>query len=372
MRLTPAGRAAVTTLRVEGSATAELIGMFFQGVSQQPVNQLACGQIRYGRWKNDLHQVGEDVVISRRATDAFEIHSHGGRVAQDSIIQSLGSLGVRPVEWQDWAATHTLPPLQVAARVALATTRTEVTAQILIDQLNGALQEALDGVRVSIEMGHLREADEALQDLQAYEPVGRALTKPFRVAVAGPPNAGKSSLINRMLGFERAIVSDQPGTTRDLLTFETAYDGWPIVLTDTAGLRESKNALEHAGIELALSYEDSVDLVLLVFDITEPNLPLMDHLRERHPDALVAYNKIDLVESDQNTVFHGEPISALTGFGIEPLWQHLLRALVPSIPPPGAAVPYLPEQTAGIHQARLAIHNKQPDQASQSILDIIG
>ena len=90
------------------------------------------------------------------------------------------------------------------------------------------------------------------------------------MVIAGPPNVGKSSLINALLGFQRAIVFDLPGTTRDVVTAVTALDGWPVELSDTAGLRSSDDPLELAGIEQAHRQAAAADCLLLVFDASQP------------------------------------------------------------------------------------------------------
>jgi tRNA modification GTPase len=89
------------------------------------------------------------------------------------------------------------------------------------------------------------------------------------VVIAGPPNVGKSSLINALLGYQRAIVFDQPGTTRDVLTATTAIDGWPVELADTAGIREGDDAIETEGVARALAEIRAADLVVEVWDASQ-------------------------------------------------------------------------------------------------------
>ena len=116
-------------------------------------------------------------------------------------------------------------------------------------------------------------AAELLDAVLAYRHVGTHLTTPWRVVLTGRTNVGKSSLINALAGFERAIVSHQPGTTRDVVTTVTAIDGWPVQLADTAGLRISDDELETAGVRLAVETVQSADLIIAVEDAAAANEP---------------------------------------------------------------------------------------------------
>src|SRR5439155_7912555 len=122
---------------------------------------------------------------------------------------------------------------------------------ILLDQFAGSLEGSLRKVLDCLEGKDIQQACRLLQGLHAQARIGRHLTQPFRVAVAGAPNVGKSSLVNALAGYSRTIISPTPGTTRDLLTVPIALDGWPVELIDTAGLRAAVEPLEQQGIERA-------------------------------------------------------------------------------------------------------------------------
>src|SRR5262249_42285045 len=140
-------------------------------------------------------------------------------------------------------------------------------------------------------------AEELIGQLLNRAPLGAHLTQPWRVVIAGPPNVGKSSLINAILGYERAIVFDQPGTTRDVVTAATALDGWPVELADTAGLPAGVDPLDRAGIERETAQADEADCLLLVFDASQPWTHEHELLIERWPSAIVVHNKHDLVDA---------------------------------------------------------------------------
>ena len=123
--------------------------------------------------------------------------------------------------------------------------------------------------RTSIEATRPRR-DERIDALLARERLGRHLTRPWSVVLAGRTNVGKSSLMNALAGYGRAIVHHAPGTTRDAVALATAIDGWPVELCDTAGLRAADDAVERAGIERARQRLAQADLVVLVADRSVP------------------------------------------------------------------------------------------------------
>src|SRR5690606_34057111 len=138
-----------------------------------------------------------------------------------------------------------------AARQALERATTERVALVLLDQWQGALERQCESILARLRAGEVDVAAQQLERLSSTWQVGRWLTRPARIVLTGPPNVGKSSLVNRLVGYERAIVFDEPGTTRDVVTATTAIDGWPVVLGDTAGIRDATGELEQAGIALA-------------------------------------------------------------------------------------------------------------------------
>jgi tRNA modification GTPase len=179
------------------------------------------------------------------------------------------------------------------------------------------------------------------------------LTEPFRVVLTGRPNVGKSSLINALVGFQRSIVFDQPGTTRDVVTAETAWDGWPVLLADTAGLRANAEGLEAHGIDLAHKQIEQADLVLIVLDASSTSEvpPVQDDVGllpfGSHPDqrsrTITITNKIDLVLNDRASEISRVQadffVSAVTGEGLEHLITELGRQLVPNEPPVNVPIP---------------------------------
>jgi tRNA modification GTPase len=239
----------------------------------------------------------------------------------------------------------------------LAEARTQRTAAILLDQYRGALRRAIEEIETDLGLAADRKTSRPSQDrgdvrrrieaLLARAAVGLHLTRPWQVAVAGRPNVGKSSLINAVAGFQRAIVHPTPGTTRDIVTVETVMDGWPVELADTAGLHDATDVVEQAGIALARERLAAADLVLLVFDRSRPWSEADASLVRRYPGALVVHNKCDLPPGVGSWP-SGLELSALGQDGIEALCQAMVARLVPALPPPGEAAPFLVEQVEQI------------------------
>src|SRR5262249_21504979 len=147
----------------------------------------------------------------------LELHCHGGREVVRLFLELLEARGVRACSWQELDRLTADDPLQAQAAAALASALTSRTASILLDQQQGAFRRAAEAVRAALQRGERDEACPLVAELERHTSLGRRLTAPWRVAVAGAPNVGKSSLVNALAGYQRSIVSAVPGTTRDVV-----------------------------------------------------------------------------------------------------------------------------------------------------------
>ncbi len=351
VRLTPIGRGAVATVLVQGDGASELIAPFFQSASNRQLGRIPLGQIALGRWLGGERGAGEDVVLCRRDEARIEIHCHGGRAAAAAIVRSLVEAGCRETLWEAYVRQSEPDPIAAAARIELAEARTDRAAAILMDQYRGALRREIDECVALLAADAPEEAVGRLRQLDAYSNVGLHLTRPWRVVLAGPPNAGKSSLINALVGYRRAIAHPTPGTTFDVLTTTVALEGWPVELADTAGLRTGGGDVERLGVDRAREQIAASDLTVLVFDgserFTEEHAALFSEVH----DALVAHNKSDLPASDVPDRPTGIATCALDGNGLNELILAIVQRLVPHEPPPGAAVPFTQQQARAVHSA---------------------
>lgn len=364
--LTPPGRGAVSVVAVEGTPAIELVELFFQPAGAKPLRERNCGDIAYGRWGN---KAAEDLIVSHRTHRQLEVHCHGGNAAVRRIVDDLTAAGAVEESWRDWTTRQESNAIRRAAREALAGALTERTAMILLDQYHGALEAALQQIAQCITNFETGRAEELIGKLLNRGPIGLHLTEPWHVVIAGPPNVGKSSLANALLGYERAIVFDQPGTTRDVVTAATALDGWPVELADTAGLSGSVDPLDRAGIERATAQADAADCLILAFDASQSWTRQCEQSVERWPKAMIIHNKCDLVAADFDR--RGLHCSAKTGTGIETLARGIIGRLIPSPPTPGEAAPFTAEQVESLDAAAAALRDGDFTAAKSILLSML-
>lgn len=347
--LTPPGRGAVASIALWGGRAAAIVDELFSPAGGGRMVDAALGRILFGQWRPS----GEDVVISRRSEDEIEIHCHGGQAAVQAVLASLVERGCQQVSWPLWSGRQAAQPLADEALEALTKATTLHCAGILLDQFHGALAHELESCTALLESPDetgWHQARDRLGRLANRSRLGLHLTKPFQIVIAGKPNVGKSSLVNALAGYERSIVFNQPGTTRDVVTLRTAIGGWPVEVSDTAGLRTGGDAVEAAGVQLAGERMCAADLVLLVFDASQPWQLDDGELAAQWPHAMVLHNKGDLAQPPPG-VSRGLVISAQTGKGINDLLEDIACRLVPEPPPTGAPVPFTALQAQALHDA---------------------
>lgn len=340
--LTPPGSAAVATLAVAGpDAWTVCRDLFTPRKGELPPTPDTPGRFWLGRLGTDLKDECVLTLKQGGPEPLVEVHCHGGRQVLDLLLGLFGSRGAAVCSWEDWLRRTEPSPLLAEAAVALAGAPTARTAAILLDQYHGAFENALAAVRSADP-----KAVRVLDELARHGPLGRHLTAPWRVVIAGAPNVGKSSLVNALAGFQRSVVSETPGTTRDVVGTRLAIDGWPVELIDTAGLRPDSEGIEEEGIRRAALAARSADLCLWVVDASAaPAWP-------DQPGALLVVNKTDLPPAwDLASVPEALRLSAKTGAGLPELCDALSRRLVPQPPAHGAAVPFTPEWCDRVEQA---------------------
>jgi len=187
----------------------------------------------------------------------------------------------------------------------------------------------------------------------------------WRVAIVGPPNAGKSSFLNRILGYTRAIVHDKPGTTRDVLRERTSILGWPVEFIDTAGLRETDCSVEAEGVRRAMEVLGESDLILLLVEPNEGVVALHEQiLDDYHEKVLVVVTKSDLFTSKSDTATvqaalnRSLPVVAISSamnLGVDELFQAMIARLIPYEISKGQAVPFRKQQVRAIQELKAKI-----------------
>lgn len=358
IRLTAPGRGAIASVRVEGPRAVAIVEELLKLPRGHRFEDAKPNDICYGRWQSA--ESGEEVVAYRRGPSCGEIHCHGGVAAVSAIVESLVQLGCEEIDWHDWLIQTAADPIVAAAEIALTQAPTERTAAILWDQRRGALRSAIESIRSLAGSGDVARVIGVVERLLEVAPVGLHLTAPWTIVLAGRPNVGKSSLINALVGYERAIVHPTAGTTRDVLSAATAIDGWPLELTDTAGLRHSSESLEAAGVELARERLAAADLAVLVFDASTPWSADDDALVTAWPKALKVLNKCDLPPAiGHERMAGGVCTSATRGDGLDELRRQIARCLAPSPPLRGEALPFLPQQVEALGEVLRLLRTNQ-------------
>lgn len=300
-------------------------------------------RIVYGQWR------AEDVVAVRTAEHRWEIHCHGGRAAVSQILADLQAAGASIVDAStrltgSAASASDQSPAQLVAQVvarALQACRTLESARWVLTQQDGRLER----LRTALSSSDEDAKSEAIATVRRWQTFAHHLTSPFKVVLVGAPNAGKSSLMNALAGKQRAIVSEVPGTTRDVLEAEIVFHGWTLKIADTAGVRESASSLEEFGIQKAIATLTAVDLVCLVIDSAAPTVDahLLKLLQSVSVPTIIVWNKSDLNRSPTPDVRLSAArelaVSALTGEGVEALLAAAIQVLLPESPPPDTALP---------------------------------
>jgi tRNA modification GTPase len=293
--------------------------------------------------------------------DVVELHCHGGRIVSDALLATAFAFGARAAEPGEFTLRAYLNDkidlLQAEAIADLIASGSARAARAAIRSLDGEfsnavtlLQSSLTTLRVRIEAwldfpeeelpfdaAHACTAEldaivEELDTLTARASSGRALRDGLSIAIAGAPNAGKSSLLNRFAGYDAAIVTEVPGTTRDPLREQVTLDGLPVTIVDTAGLRETDDPVEREGVRRARLEVARADRLLWVADVREPIAQAIAAARAAAGGTAltVVANKIDLAAKKPQVAMEDGVIvvfaSALTGAGLDALVAHLKQA----------------------------------------------
>jgi len=291
--------------------------------------------------------------------NVLELHGHGGIHVLNRVMKrvlELGARGARPGEFSERAFLNDKIDLVQAEAIAdLIESGTDAAARAAQRSLQGdfsravhELQDALTALRVFVEaaidfpddeIDFLAESD-VVQQVQAAAGQlktllrdarqGRLLRDGIVMAIVGRPNAGKSSLLNALSGQESAIVTEVPGTTRDVLRESIDIDGIPVHVADTAGIRETHDVVEAEGVRRAREVLETADIVLLVEDASQPHDPQETLEKElpQHVNSIRVANKADLLDESEMS---GEEdrvwISAKTGQGMDTLRKRICEAV---------------------------------------------
>jgi len=364
---TPLGTGGIAIIRMSGPQALQLADAIFRSRAGRP-SEFPSHTIHYGKIVQSGQVLDEVLLAVFRAPHSYttenvvEIHCHGGVVTAQTILTLCLQHGARlaePGEFTKRAFLYGRIDLaQAEAVMDLITARTERAQTLAARTLEGILSqrleticEKLEPLRAEIEANlnfpeddippvdqtklcqTLDECISILQEILVSAHETRILKEGVSVVIVGRPNVGKSSLLNALVGKERALVTPFPGTTRDFIEETIALQGIPVRLIDTAGYRPPRGRIEAAGIQRTLQLVEQSDFVIHVFDASRPFSEL-DHKLQKicsKKSVIPVLNKDDLPRKIRSARYFAEitpiSVSALTGSGMDTLRTALIKAI---------------------------------------------
>ncbi len=355
---TPQGTGGISVIRISGADAVAIADRVFSG---KPLRDAVSHTIHYGFIKDSNGDTIDEVLVSVMLApktftreDTVEISCHGGTVVTQNVLRAVieaGAYMAEPGEFTKRAFCNGRIDLsQAEAVIDIINAKNELSQRNAISQLGGTLSREIKSVRD--ELVHLcakmqvlidypdedlediteddiknvcRECADRIEKLIVSSDNGRMVRDGIRTAIVGKPNVGKSSILNCLAQEERAIVTDIAGTTRDVIEESVTIKGIPLVLSDTAGIRETDDAVEKIGVEKSRQHLDSADLVIVVIDgargIDDEDREVISATTDKR--RIILLNKSDIDTKVGSSDFSDNDIvieiSAKTGEGIDKL-----------------------------------------------------
>lgn len=361
---TPIGEGGISIIRVSGENALNIVDKIFKGKNNNSIMGMNTYTMRYGYiYELNSDKIIDEVIISYMkgprsftAEDVIEINCHGGIISTNRVLNEVIKAGARisePGEFTKRAFLNGRIDLsQAEAVIDIIRAKTDLSMKSAMMQHSGALSNEINKLReymlntlALIEYAvdfteddeevdesipirvqeQLIIAIENMQKLIKGADEGRIIRDGLSMVIVGKPNVGKSSLLNTLLKEERAIVTDIPGTTRDVIEEFINLDGIPIKIVDTAGIREATDVVEKIGIEKSRAKLNEADLVIFMLDrsreLEQDDIDIINSVEDKN--TIVLLNKIDLdakISNSEISKFSNVITSStLTGYGIEDL-----------------------------------------------------
>lgn len=345
---TPIGEGGIGIVRISGDQSLDLLSKIFEpankDIKKNNKDQLLIPSrvLTYGKIYDKKRNLIDEVLVSYMKSpttytgeETVEINCHGGIIPLRNILNTVVSLGARPAERGEFTKraflNGKLDLTQAEAVMDLISAKTDTSFNVAMTQMQGRLSEHIRLIRsyfvdllvqitVNIDypdedieeltysniLESLHKIDSSLKELSASSERGRILREGLRVAIVGKPNVGKSSILNALLYEDRAIVTDVPGTTRDIIEETIDVRGIPVVITDTAGIRDTDDLVEKIGVEKSKLSIESSDLIFFVLDaariIDEEDERIFSHIRDKNHIILINKNDVDNKAISSNEV----------------------------------------------------------------------
>ena len=370
---TAPGVGGIGIIRVSGIDAIQIVDKVFKSASRKTLMESQSHTIHYGHIVNKENKVIDEVLVMLMKApktftreDVVEINCHGGPVPLEAVLMEVIRNGARLADSGEFTKRAFLNGridlAQVEAIMDIIEAKTEVSLSQAVNQLEGKLSKQIKAyqdsliqiiarIEVSIDYPEYDEEEPLANDfvdeikvlngelkkLLATADTGKMIREGVKTAIVGQPNVGKSSLLNALLEENKAIVTDIPGTTRDVVEAYLNIDGMPFLLLDTAGIRETEDIVEKIGVERSKESIEKADLILMLIDGSrELDEEELDIIREiKNKDVIFVLNKTDLhpvITQEMLKEYTGEhpiiPISAMKQNGLDALRQGMKQFIV--------------------------------------------
>lgn len=360
---TAQGEGGIAIIRVSGAKALDIVGSIFKAKNEFDIKNMKTYTMKYGNIIDKTGEIIDEVIISFMkgprsftAEDVIEINCHGGVVSTNRVLEEVIRAGARlaePGEFTKRAFLNGRIDLsQAEAVIDIIRAKTDLAMKSAMMQSTGKLSQEINKLRqyllnvlalieyavdfteddeepdetIPVRVGEgLDSAIVEMGRLLKGANEGKLIREGLKMTIIGKPNVGKSSLMNALLEEQRAIVTDIPGTTRDVIEEFINLDGIPVKITDTAGIRETEDVVEKIGVERSKAKLEEADLVVLMLDTSRAldteDKEIIEAVKDKN--TIVLLNKVDLegkLDKDELKDFDNFiQISAKTGFGIEDL-----------------------------------------------------
>lgn len=365
---TPKGEGGIGIIRISGDKSFEILDKIFK--PKNPNKDLGFYQFNYGFIHDGEKVIDESMVVRMKAPktytceDVVEINCHGGQFVTQKVLELVLKNGARHAEQGEFTKrafmNGRIDLSQAEAVMDLIQGKTEKSISLSLDQLRGDLRDKINSFKkallditahvnvvldypeegiddpLPVELRDNLEAvyEEATRLIESYDK-GKKIKEGIKTVIVGKPNVGKSTLLNSLLREERAIVTHVAGTTRDVIEEVINIKGIPLVLVDTAGIRQTDDIVENIGVEKSKEFIEKADLVLLVLDasreLEDEDREVINQINENHKKVIVLLNKIDLerkIDLDEYDFENIVEISAQKNVGIEDMEEKIYSFIV--------------------------------------------
>lgn len=349
---TPLGVGAISIIRVSGSEALNIVNKIFKG---KDLTHIKSHTINYGHIYDNEKLIDEVLVSVMLQPNTFtrenivEINSHGGIATTNKILELLLSNGCRLAEPGEFTKRAFLNGridlVEAEAVMDLINSKTEKQVELAINQVNGQtsnlikkLREELVSIIANInvnidypEYEDIKEVtnndivnkinyiEESIKNILKHSKDSQIINEGIKTAIIGSPNVGKSSILNMLLDEEKAIVTDIPGTTRDIVEGSILINGIMLKIIDTAGIRKTEDIVENIGVEKSLKLVEEADLIIYVLNnnelLNQDNIELLKRIKDKN--YLVIINKIDLEKKLDHSIFDKSKVVKISALNNE-------------------------------------------------------